>query len=506
MPAQAPSPSLQCSDYKIGWICALPVEYAAAAAVLDAIHNPPSDLAWQPKCDHNQYTFGQVGGRNIVLAVLPAGIYGIAQAALATSMMAKAFPSLYFVLMVGVGGGVPSETHDIRLGDVVVSRPGAGQAGVLQYDFGKIGIDGEVTPTGVLNKPPPEALTAIAAMEMRYMMEDGSLTDIVDTVLSKRPKMRTKFAHPGVNTDILYRAEYNHVRGNDCRSCAEKMIEIRDPRETTEPVIHYGLIGSANQVVKDGMTRERLRKKHNILCFEMEAAGMMDSFPCLVIRGICDYADSHKNKAWQGYASMTAAAYAKDLLLSMGAAEPRPSPQKQPVRRPQRPQRSVDPRTREDYGKKLLQAAENDNMAVVRIFLEKGGDPNTADKRWGVTALHYTAQSGHNGTTRLLLLAGANPNVQAKFSKNTPLFEAASHGYEKIVQQLLEYGADITGSGKRGRTALHEAAANGHLACAITLVKNGADRFSIDSDGCMPLDLAEKAEHEKVIQFLKKEA
>ena len=48
-----------------------------------------------------------------------------------------------------------------------------------------------------------------------------------------------------------------------------------------------------------------------MLCFKMEAAGLMDDFPCLVVRGICDYADSHKNKQWQGYAAATAAAYAK---------------------------------------------------------------------------------------------------------------------------------------------------------------------------------------------------
>ena len=32
------------------------------------------------------------------------------------------------------------------------------------------------------------------------------------------------------------------------------------------------------------------------------------------VLGICDYSDSHKNKEWQGYAAMTAAAYTKDLL------------------------------------------------------------------------------------------------------------------------------------------------------------------------------------------------
>ncbi|CAG7935662.1 unnamed protein product [Penicillium nalgiovense] len=47
----------------------------------------------------------------------------------------------------------------------------------------------------------------------------------------------------------------------------------------------------------------------------MEAAGLMNDFPCLVIRGICDYADSHKNKEWQGYAAIAVAAYAKELVL-----------------------------------------------------------------------------------------------------------------------------------------------------------------------------------------------
>jgi superfamily II DNA or RNA helicase len=46
----------------------------------------------------------------------------------------------------------------------------------------------------------------------------------------------------------------------------------------------------------------------------MEAAGLMDQLPCLVVRGICDYCDSHKSKEWQGYAALTAAAYAKTLL------------------------------------------------------------------------------------------------------------------------------------------------------------------------------------------------
>ena len=96
----------------------------------------------------------------------------------------------------------------------------------------------------------------------------------------------------------------------------ESSIVIRQPREDDDddPAIHYGLIASGNSLMKDAKIRDRLAKEKNILCFEMEAAGIMNRFPCMVIRGICDYSDSRKNKDWQGYAALTAAAYAKDLL------------------------------------------------------------------------------------------------------------------------------------------------------------------------------------------------
>jgi nucleoside phosphorylase len=74
-------------------------------------------------------------------------------------------------------------------------------------------------------------------------------------------------------------------------------------------------------VVKDAATRDALKKDMHILCVEMEAAGLMNNFPCLVIRGICDYADSHKNKRWQPYAAAVAAAYMKELLLIIPAQE-----------------------------------------------------------------------------------------------------------------------------------------------------------------------------------------
>jgi len=98
-------------------------------------------------------------------------------------------------------------------------------------------------------------------------------------------------------------------------SCGDDTSKLILRPERTEgednPAIHYGLIASANQLMKNALVRDKLAAEMDVLCFEMEAAGLMNHFPCLVIRGICDY--SHNNKEWQGYAAMAAAAYTKDL-------------------------------------------------------------------------------------------------------------------------------------------------------------------------------------------------
>jgi nucleoside phosphorylase len=90
---------------------------------------------------------------------------------------------------------------------------------------------------------------------------------------------------------------------------------IRIPRPNTDALLHFGTIASGNQVMRDKVTRDRLSAEFGrILCSEIEAAGLTNTFPCLIIRGIYDYADSYKNKRWQPYATTTAAAYAKELL------------------------------------------------------------------------------------------------------------------------------------------------------------------------------------------------
>jgi hypothetical protein len=144
---------------------------------------------------------------------------------------------------------------------------------------------------------------------------DHDVYKIIRQVLEQNPFMRAKFGAPEAHTDLLFKPSYCHTDGQEvCNTCDREQLVQREPRETGTPRIHYGLIASGDQVMKDSETRDRLAQQHGILCFEMEAAGLTNQLSTLVIWGICDYCDSHKQKQWQGYAALTAAAYAEFLL------------------------------------------------------------------------------------------------------------------------------------------------------------------------------------------------
>ncbi|KAF6817935.1 Kinesin light chain 5, partial [Colletotrichum sojae] len=191
---------------------------------------------------------------------------------------------------------------------------------VFQYDFGKTIQNCKFQETGFLNQPPPLLRTALATLKGTYEMKGHQLVDNVNKNL-KKIKKRSKYRQPATASDRLYKPYIIHPLSSphgcdiECGEDAAYLIarQKRD-EEDDDPAIHYGLIASGNQLMKDARTRDALAAERDVLCFEMEAAGLMNHFPCLVIRGICDYSDSHKNKEWQGFAAMMAAAYAKDLL------------------------------------------------------------------------------------------------------------------------------------------------------------------------------------------------
>ncbi|PYI17232.1 ankyrin [Aspergillus violaceofuscus CBS 115571] len=270
-------------DYTVAWICALPIELAAAKCLLDHVHNSLP----KPETDHNIYTLGSLSGHNIVVVCLPSGVYGTTSATSVVTQLKQTFPSVKFGLMVGVGGGVPTKNVNIRLGDVVVSTPTVTSGGVVQYDYGKTFQQGRFQRTGSLNKPHVSLLAALSQIRCDHMLQELPLGKIMSGVLRHHQK---QFSPPGA--DWLFLSAYEHRGGNgDCSLCDKNQL------------VSHSLWSDAsgNQVIKDAVMRDSIAEDIPVLCFEMEAAGLMDQLQCLVIRGICDYCDSHKHKGWQGH-------------------------------------------------------------------------------------------------------------------------------------------------------------------------------------------------------------
>ncbi|OAP55160.1 hypothetical protein AYL99_10860 [Fonsecaea erecta] len=241
-------------------------EQAPVLAMLDERHPPlPTKRA------QNCYTLGRIGQHNVVITTLPE--IGTNRATNVATQLMNDFPSLRFGLLVGIGGGIPDREGklDIRLGDIVVSTPTATNGGVIQYDMGKSTQYGGFHRTGSLNKPPPVLLTAVESLKAEYSLRQVQM----DEHLSK------------ISDEISDYASLDQISG---LSFTTAQLDLEIPWLKTP-------------------TSARSYEKMEL------SAGLMDTFPCLVIRGICDYADSHKNKVWQPYAAATAAAYMKDLLM-----------------------------------------------------------------------------------------------------------------------------------------------------------------------------------------------
>ncbi|KAK5790610.1 hypothetical protein VI817_007897 [Penicillium citrinum] len=320
--------------YTIGWVCALPKEQTAARAMLDEEHEPLPT----PRNDHNAYTLGSICRHNVVIACLPN--MGTNPAATVATSMINTFQSIRFGVMVGIGGGIPSK---VNLGDVVVSQPVADYHGVVQWDMGKLERGGQFIHTGSLNRPPNALLNASNQLKSNYVMYGSKINEYLEDVERRFPRLAPKYTRRECLEDPLLVSQrgrrtltiYHFLSSlwqpvitiiayllglwaispviEENKRLSEKVEEARTQGEVR---IHHGLIASGNKVIKDAQSRDSLDKSFggHLLCVEMEAAGLMNDFPCIVIRGICDYAGSEKEKSWQEYAAAVAAAHAKELL------------------------------------------------------------------------------------------------------------------------------------------------------------------------------------------------
>ncbi|KAJ5706775.1 hypothetical protein N7488_006576 [Penicillium malachiteum] len=180
---------------------------------------------------------------------------------------------------------------------------------------------GEYGVSPAASVPPTVLCTALSGLKSHYESQGHQLEETINKVIERSPRLRKKYKWLEPASDKLYRSKFIYPLNNQA-SCVViwgdnlSHLVMRKERVADEDntAIHFGKIASANQLMKDVLVRDQIATENGVLCFEMEAAGLMNHFPCLVIRGICNYADSHKNKDWQGYSAMVAVAYARDLL------------------------------------------------------------------------------------------------------------------------------------------------------------------------------------------------
>ena len=219
--------------------------------------------------------------------------YGISSAASVARDMLHSFPNIRIGLMVGIGGGAPSPKHDIRLGDIIVSAPHGEMGGVFQYDFGKTIQDQSFQPTGFLNQLPTVLRTTVSRLKAQYEIEGHQLEEAIIGILENKSRLQKKYQRLDPSKDRLYQTGITHPSNSEasCAAvCGDNPSDLIWQHERVEdednPAIHYGLIASTNQLMKDASLRDKFAKGNNVLCFEMEVAGLMNQFPCLVIRGM----------------------------------------------------------------------------------------------------------------------------------------------------------------------------------------------------------------------------
>ncbi|PLN78249.1 nucleoside phosphorylase domain-containing protein [Aspergillus taichungensis] len=320
--------------FEIAIICALSVESNAVEAAFDRFFKRDELLFdTRRQGDPNSYTFGIIGQHNVLLVYMPG--MGKASSASVSASLRGSFPNIRLGLVVGICGAVPElGNKKIFLGDIIIST------GVAQVDFGQRYTGHFVrkdTLDDNLGRPNTELrgfLRRLSGWKEQQEFNPKFLGNIRDICGKKGFSDWTK---PTLEIDTLYSADYGHRHRNlrNCSVCAQVGEErpvfcesalsmsceqlgcnnVSRKREAEDvPVCHFGHIASSDQVMKSALDRDRIANQEKVLGFEMEGAGVWDNFPTVIIKGACDYADSHKNKTWQRYASVTAAAGAKAFL------------------------------------------------------------------------------------------------------------------------------------------------------------------------------------------------
>ncbi|KAL4781260.1 hypothetical protein BJX76DRAFT_360039, partial [Aspergillus varians] len=322
------------NDFAIAIICALPLEADAVEALFDEHYDRLGKYYGKTRGDANAYINGRMGKHDVVLCYMPG--MGKGSAAAVAASLNVSYASIELALVVGICGGAPwsPESQEIFLGDVIISDS------VIEYDFGRQYPGGFLRKPGVkdtLGRPSREIRSLLNGLRARNArIELQSQTQQYLRVLQQSGPT---WSQPGVS-DLLFRASYLHKHyshssparcsclGSNSQICDEAMgqdcdrlhcdsgqqIRCREISEALRTSIYIGSVASGDTVMKSGQHRDEIAKREKVIGFDMEGAGVWDNVPCIIIKGVCDYADSHKSKLWQPYAAATGASVAKAFL------------------------------------------------------------------------------------------------------------------------------------------------------------------------------------------------
>jgi nucleoside phosphorylase len=353
MPQKRPLHPKSRREFEIAIICALALEADAVLALFDHHWDEDEDGQSYGKAhgDPNAYSTGVIGQHNVVLAHLP----GMGKVAAGnTAFCRMSFPNISLALVVGICGGAPfygKVKEDILLGDVIIST------GVVQYDFGWRFPDKFKEKDTLDDSPGRPGLELRSLLsKLKTKREQGKLRIATQNFLQQALKeTKNSAGYPKGLQDNLFPANYRHKHQESstctiCAACNGKSDPVCDvalrstctelkcdlqqrlrcrPAEVTRddekervdsnnetpfPMIHFGVFASGDMVIKSGEYRDQLTSSKGAIGFEMESVGVWDVFPSVVIKGVSDYADSHKNDDWQDFAAASAAACAKAFL------------------------------------------------------------------------------------------------------------------------------------------------------------------------------------------------
>lgn len=343
-------------EFEVALVCSLPLEYDAVSLLFDQFWDENGDQYGRAIGDPNTYTTGRFGKFDVVLVLLPNT--GKISAASATASLRSSYPGLRLVILTGICGAVPSSDggDEILLGDVIISKT------LIQYDYGRQYPDNFVakdTTEDSLGRPDKNIRSLVAVLETarereRVKERVAVLLEQIQDLAAKKPRRfkSDTYQYPGAASDKLFESSYRHKHHNSPKCLCEQFHEYSDPvceesrdlpcdvlgcddghviprqrletnrqqeqqgssKEVQVPSVFIGRFGSGDKMLKSGEHRDWIAKRYGVLAFEMEGAGVWDELPCIIVKGVCNYADSHTNNRWHNFAAATAASVAKSLV------------------------------------------------------------------------------------------------------------------------------------------------------------------------------------------------